>query len=88
MTALFLINSTFEAADSPPVSSLTLLSMKGVIKAPAICCSSASFKACSIPYLIIAESAALSAGMGTANNIPVSSPSFSYASIMAAQSWG
>jgi len=43
--ALFLINSTFEAEDSPPVSSLTLFKRKGVIKAPAISYSSASRKA-------------------------------------------
>lgn len=77
MTALFLMSSTLDAADSPPVSSLTLFSMNGVIKAPEIFYSSASLRAYSMPLRITAESAALSAGIGTANNIPVSKPSCS-----------
>lgn len=50
--ALFFINSTLEADDSPPVNSLTLLSKKGVISAPATFYASASASAVSIAFLI------------------------------------
>jgi hypothetical protein len=61
----------FEASDSPPDNSATLLRRKGVISAPDIFYSSASVKAVAMASLILDASASLSSGIGTANIIPV-----------------
>ena len=65
-----MIKSTFDFELAPSESSLTLFKMKGVILAPSIFYSSASFKAVSIAYLIFSLCYLSSSGIGTVTKIP------------------
>mmetsp|Transcript_17788 Transcript_17788/g.15563 ORF Transcript_17788/g.15563 Transcript_17788/m.15563 type:complete len:285 (-) Transcript_17788:140-994(-) len=68
--ALFLISATLDSDEFPPDSSFTVLSKKGVISAPIICCSSAIFKAFSMHSLTSLGSASYSLGTGFPIIIP------------------
>jgi len=67
---LFIIKLTFDFDDAPSDNSFTHFNKNGVILAPSIFYSSASFNAVSIENLILSLCSLSSSGIGTVTKIP------------------